>query len=231
MNASFVVEAGRQMEVASIGPWLRSSLGTESVMDPAVMTAEDIASCPWVGYGIGKGLTSVERNMSLFGIPSKNGSGWHGELIRGLPGTDPSPLCYKANDPQFKFGFADFVRWVYFAGDDESRDVFGLDYGLGLKPEEGVANSVVRVYQTAIAAISHGIPDNIELVLLNYRMTEEPAISQFRRMLGLHTVGDWARKGPDLFAASGNRCRTCGLDTRKSAFRYCYRCTADFLTN
>lgn len=221
MSAFVVLDARGRQAVPSLHPFLPLSKGTESFMDAAVMSAEDVTACRWVGFTFGKGLTSPRHGMSVFGVPGKSGSGWHAELVKGLPTVDPSPLCYQADH---KLGFDDFVRWVYFAAPADEGDVFGVDFSLLERPTAGVADSVVRVADVAKHALRHGIPGHVELALLNPRMIEEAPIADFRKGLGLHSVSDWAAKAAELFAEGGTRCTKCGLDTRHPPFRFCFRC-------
>jgi hypothetical protein len=230
MTGAYVVTGSNRIAVPSIRGYLRESLlDRESFMDATVMKPEEVAICKWVGFGIGKGVTSTSQDLTIFGIPGRLGSGWHAELVKGLPGVDPSPLCYM---PEHKLGFGDFVRWVYFADPHNQGDYFGVDFGLTERSTAGVGESVIRVASVARHALAHGVPGNTHLVLLGPRMIEEEVVTSFRQRLSLHTVNDWADRGASYFSnESGPYCWKCGLDTRKPQFRFCYRCGAEFLAS
>ncbi len=223
ITGAYVMTGDHRTSVVSLKQHLRDSLALgESFMDPSMMRPEEIAHCKWVEFGIGKGVTSANHNLSIFGVPGKLGSGWHGELVKGFPGIDPTPRCY---EPDHQFGFGDFVRWVYFADPKGGGDYFGVDFGLTERATAGVGDSVLRVSHTARIALEHGVPANVSLVLLGPRMIEEAVVTAFRLELGLNTMADWAERGKELFdRENGPRCWKCGLDTRKPLFQFCYRC-------
>lgn len=227
MQGAFLMRKGGRFGIPSLSDHLRDSLlDNESRMEAAVMRQDEIAACHWVGFGLGKGVTSPSRDISVFGVPGKMGSGWHAELVKGFDEVDPSPLCY---EPAHQKGFADYARWVYFANPAGRGDVLGVDFGLKERPTAGVAETMYRVAQVAQTSISHGMPGATELTLLHPRMIELPELTQLRHSLGLNTVSDWATTGLNLFHPyNGSRCPGCGLNTRRADFRYCYRCDYEF---
>ena len=122
---SIYIQTGKDRRVVpSLRPFLRESLSQRMVMDPTQMNPRDVALCPWVGWGIGKGIPHLQDDVSVFAVPSQLKSGLHGELVKGFLGY---PL-----DP-YKDGFNGFIRWVYFADplDHMGRSgVLGIDWSL-----------------------------------------------------------------------------------------------------
>jgi hypothetical protein len=229
MRGAYIVRGTERTAIQSLGDVLRDSLLTgDSVMDPAIMTEKDKPFCKWIGFGLGKGLTSSSRNVSIYGVPeSVNGSGWHAELVKGIDGVDPSPLCYRSDHI---LGFGDFVRWVYFANPAGTGDFLGIDFGLPERPTAGVAETMFRVNQTVQVCARHGMPLATQVVLLHPRMFESPSLTELRLSLKLSAVGDWLSRGDGLFdLRNGTRCPACGLDTRGDHFNFCYRCGFKFI--
>ena len=227
MNGAFLMRKGVKTSIPSLAEHVRDSLlDDESRMDRGAMRPHEAATCRWVGFGLGKGVTSLSRDISVFGVPGKMGSGWHAELVKEFPEVDPAPLCY---EPKHTKGFADFARWVYFANPAGTGDIIGVDFGLKERATAGVAETMYRVAQLAKAGLRHGLPAATELVLLHPRMIELPELTQLRQSLGLIRVVDWATNGEQLFAPlAGSRCPACGLNTRGPEYRFCYRCDYEF---
>lgn len=227
MTGAFLMRKGAKTSITSLREHLHDSLlDEESRMERAAMRPDEAASCRWVGFGLGKGVTSLNRDTSVFGVPGKMGSGWHAELVKDFQEVDPAPLCY---EPHHTKGFADFARWVYFANPAKTGDFVGVDFGLKERPTAGVAETMYRVAQIAKAGLRHGLPGETELVLLHPRMIELPELTQLRQSLGLIRVADWAINGERLFAPlTGTRCPACGLNTRGAEYRFCYRCDHEF---
>lgn len=222
----FVQRGEDRREVPSLLPFLRESLALGAVMDPSQMRAEDAANCAWVGWGIGKGVTSVERDVSVFGIPHELKSGLHAELVQGFPGVDPFPLCYDAQG--HVHGFGGFVRWVYFAdpiGPDNGCGVFGIDWSPKQPRAIGVAPTLHTIVSIAARACAHGVPIGSELVLLDWKMLEHPVLRQWRHARELVTLADWAFKAQGLLAPAGRICATCLNETIFAAEdHYCFMC-------
>ena len=216
---------GLRRAVASIGPYLADPLSRPgSRMLAKHMRRKDIPGCPWVGYGIGKGVTSPERDMSIFGVPKTVRSGLHGEMVKGLPDVDPAPLCY---EDSHKKGFGTFVRWVFFSDPNGERNYLGVDFSLSLRETSGVATSFKRVAEVVRHASRHGIPKDTRIVLLNWRMCEPAHLTRVREGLGLRTVTDWKTKMRLLFFKDSIFCSKCGLETfNHQGHRFCYRCGA-----
>lgn len=221
MRGAYVQTATERQKVPSLKPFLTDSLGTNSVMDPALMKEEERVACRWVGCSFSKGVSSPALGVAVFGTPSKMKSGWHGELVQGFPGVDPNPRCY---EPDHEKGFADFVRWVYFVKTSGDKHYFGVDYSLSERPTAGVGTSMLRVAQNVRLCAELGVRADAEVVLLNPRMCESALLAELREKLGLVTVKDWCDKGETLFGPAGSHCPGCGQDTRAAEFRFCYRC-------
>lgn len=223
MSGAYLYNKQGRTAISTVRSHLRDSLEGGSFMDPALMRGEEKDVCRWVGYGFSKGVTSPALVVTVFGTPTKMHSGWHGEMIQGFPGVDPNPACYA---PDHEKGFADFVRWVYFASPDTDKGVLGIDFSLSERATAGIADSLKRVVEVARVCVEHGIPADIELVLLNPRMCEVPCLTELRKQLGLHTIADWLGKAETLFGDNGKHCHVCGLPTRDAEFLFCYRCGA-----
>ena len=208
-------------DTGSLLPYLRCSLALGCLMLPDYMRPNERTACRWVGFGIGKGVTHPEKNLSILALSRQIHTGLHGELVKGLPGVDLPPRCY---DDDHQLGFGGFFRWSYFADPSGTHDVFGLDWSLVYRLSAGVANSMLCVETVARAVIAHGIPATTELVLLNCRMCEDRPIQALRERLGLITVGDWGEHGDRCFGPDSGRCPRCGLDTMKGKTMFCYRC-------
>ncbi len=198
------------------------SLLPRAVMDPKLMRPRDLKLCRWLGYGIIKGLTSTKLNVSIFGLPETHSAGLHGEMIRGIGGTDPSPLCY---DRKHKKGFGSFVRWVFFKSPGNEDRFLGIDFSLGLRKTSGVATTWKHVYEIIKTLAVHGLLSDTEIVLLNWRMCEPRCLTGLRRRSELVTAQDWMHKGKKYFGPDGIFCPTCGQKTfTDKQHTYCYLC-------
>lgn len=208
----FIHENGKRQSISSLATYLARSLDREQLMDAARMTDEARAQCRWIGYGIGKGVTHPEHELSVFAVPEDLICGLHGELVQGfthIP-VDSTPACYELDAP---LGFNGFVRWVYFTDPKRQHDIFGVDWSLNLPRSGGVATSMTMIERIARIVIAHGIPRHTELVLLTADMCEPPVLEQWRRQRGLKTLEDWVALSKKLFAPRGGYCPRCGLDT------------------
>ena len=212
-----------RVRVPSLTPFLMEPWRLGLLMDAEQMRPDEVANCRWLGFGIGKGVTHAEQDVSIFAAPTTLACGLHGALIQDFDGipVDPSPACYEPDAP---FGFNAFVRWVFFARPDHVP-FFGIDFGLGLTDRSGVANSMWRVFKTVEIAARHGIPTETELVLLNPHMCEDTYMTLCRQDLELITVRDWLDHGPRRFARNTVFCARCGQKTFTDADRnFCVRC-------
>ncbi|MDO8583602.1 MAG: hypothetical protein Q7R83_00285, partial [bacterium] len=64
-NRIFVqTEAGREA-IESLGGVIREPLEHRCLMETGYMEPQDIPFCRWIGYGLGKGVTHPERNISV----------------------------------------------------------------------------------------------------------------------------------------------------------------------
>ncbi len=224
MSAIFLWDEVRR-EVASVSPHLSGSLAkADSRMERSLMRPEDVPSCAWVGYGIGKGVTSPEKDITIFGVPEHIYSGLHGVMVGGLSDVDPPPLCYEENHDK---GFGSYIRWVFFADPDLKENYLGVDFSLSLRETSGVATSFKRVAEVVRALSKHGVPDITRVALLNWRMCEPEHLASVRKTLGLHTVAHWNSKAIDLFSKGSGFCPKCGLETfNDRRHLFCYRCGA-----
>lgn len=195
-------------------------------MNPDEMKKEDARTCRWIGFGISKGLTSPAKNITVFSTLRRNQRGLHHELVKGFPGIDPFPLCYEEDH---KFGFGDFVRWVYFSDPKGKNNFLGIDFSLACRPTSGVANSVTRAWEVLKTIALHGMPLDVEVVLLNHRMCETAGVTRMRQKAGLVTLGDWILSAESILAKGSKFCPRCGQKTldRDGIDRqpkFCYRC-------
>lgn len=213
-----------RIQVFLLREYLSLSLqaGLGNTMDPALMQPEAARACRWLHYGIGKGITSPNMNVSVFGVPEQSYSGLHGELVKGFPNTDPTPLCY---DELHINGFGDFVRWVFFADLAGKQNFCGIDFSLVLRSTSGVATSFFTVWQVVSTLIEHGLPPETEVVLLNSRMCEYEYMQAVREAAGLITAADWTAVGAELFSQQSAFCPRCGQKTLEDeTARFCSQC-------
>ncbi len=190
-------------------------------IDARRMRPSDRPDCRWIGWRVLKGVTDPSGDISVFAVPRRNRRGLHAELVAGLPNVDPYPLCY---DPLgHRFGFGNFVRWIFLAGPKENG-LFGIDFSLICRPTAGVATTMLSAARVVRAAVRHGLPGGTEIVLLNPRMCEDPGVEAMRRAAGLRCAADWIRRAPRLFAPRGRFCPRCGLETLNGRPRYCHAC-------
>ena len=216
---------GRRRRIGSLRSYIKKAGHSGFTMEREYMDAENAVACPWLGYGIGKGITSPTRNISVFATPHSMQSGLHSELIRGFRNLDPFPLCYES---RHKLGFADFVRWVYLCPKTQGGGIVGIDWSLVERPTAGVATSMKRVGYIAKTLVRHGISHNTTVALLNSHMCEEAAIRLWRESLGLRILNDWVQKSEKLFGENGLCCPRCGQQTRSKGNTYCTRCGGKF---
>lgn len=218
-------DADRRL-VPSVEPFLRNSLlSGKCLMDPAQMDTESAAACKWLGWGIGKGVTHLRDNVSVFGIPDTFISGLHGELVQGFNDVDPVPTCYEDDHEK---GFGGFIRWVYFVHPtDSNQNVFGIDFSPLMPNTGGVAVCLNAALRTAEVASRHGIPLDCQIALLDWDMTEPRFLTQWRETNELSTLGSWITKGQGLFAPHGSICPSCLESTFESTHNFCYLCGKD----
>lgn len=218
----FIYDGIERRKVFSLEPFLINSLQDGIFMDLDVMKEEDIRTCLWLGFGIGKGITDPIKNLSVFGEANRIYRGLHYELVKEFPDIDPFPLCY--DEEKHVKGFGRFVRWVYFADPKREQDFLGIDFSLVCRPTSGVANSVTKVADVVKVIFEHGVSLKSEVVLLNRKMCEHSGITEMRRQAGLITVNDWINLADKLFLSKSPFCSKCGLKTFDKPVSFCYRC-------
>lgn len=206
--------------VPSLGPFLSHAFAAGQHMDAERMRPEEAATCRWIGYGVGKGVTDAVRGVTAFAVPERLVSALHGELIQPFGGVDASPACYEHTSP---LGFGGFIRWVAFAG-PHGELVLGVDWSLVEAPHVGVATRAEQVAAVARTLTKHGVPHRAELVLLNCRMCENKEEHTQRLSEQLLTVADWSRAGY-RFAPRGVLCPRCAHPTFTDVhFQFCHAC-------
>ncbi len=206
--------------VPSLGPFLSHAFAAGQHMDAERMRPEEAATCRWIGYGVGKGVTDAVRGVTAFAVPKRLVSALHGELIQPFGGVDVSPTCYEHTSP---LGFGGFIRWVVFAG-PRGELVLGVDWSLVEAPHVGVATRAERVAAVARTLMKHGVTSDTELALLNCRMCEDEERHARRLHEHLVTVADWSRAA-NRFAPRGVLCPRCAHPTFTDVlFRFCHSC-------
>lgn len=221
-----IMTATEHRRVPSLTPHLRRSLDLGMTMNQTAMRPEDVATCAWVGFGIGKGVTHPVLGLTRYAVPNELRRGIHAELLADRIDVDPYPRCYDL-DGHDK-GFGAWVRWVYFADPDGGPGVFGIDFSLACRATSGVATTMLTVATIVRAAVADGILADAEVALLNPQMCEEPALCMLRHGLGLVIAGDWIAHASSRFGLHGAHCPRCGLATRTHDVRYCNRCGCKF---
>jgi len=188
----FVQNQQERRVVDSLRPYLRESLKLGNFMEASQMGNYDQQSCRWVGYGLAKGVSSIDPTtpISVLSTYEDSVSTLHGLMIQGLGETDEYPWCYYP-DRKSDRGFGKFIRWAYFTSTDNQADVFAVDFSLNCDERIGKAASIASVSAVAAIAAQHGIPLDAELVLANERMCENFEHSQFRTENNLISVRDW----------------------------------------
>ena len=220
----YVHPGTERMPVKSLQPFLRTPFEKNFLMDASLMTQEDARTCPWIGYGMGKGVTHHQKDISVFMIPNEMKSGLHGEMVQGFKGVDPIDRCYLDDH---KLGFGGFVRWIYFSDPNDphtDQGVFGLDWSLIHKLSSGIATPMLIAQVIIARAHAHGIPGNARVALMNPTMCEPAYLTEWKQHTRLLTVHDWSTKGSSLFCEEGTHCPKCGLSTFEKPRRFCYRC-------
>ena len=212
-----------RIAVTSLIPWLMKPMELGLLMDQAMMDPLDAVRCRWLGHGIGKGVTHLTKNISVFAAPSSLTCGLHGALVQGFEDipVDPVPFCYEETA---LIGFNGFIRWVYFAR-PERPSYFGVDFCLDFEEKRGVANSMRSMSRIVRKVAIHGIPLDTEVVFLTPTMCEEPDLTRWKREAGLLTVRDWITLGRKRFEKNSIHCSRCGQATfTNTEMRFCYRC-------
>lgn len=215
--------------IDSLTPYLRIPLDLGVRMDATLMKPQHRKQCPWIGYGILKGVTHPKKEISVIGfVPSRGGeiSGLHGALIQSFSGVDSVPQCYDKGKKRMVHGFGGFIRWVYFSDPEGGPGVFGIDFSLALTQIEGVAISVQAAAEVMNVAIAHGIPKNAQGVLLRWNMCPHSSTTDMCQTRGFLTVRDWTKKTPKLLT-SKTMCPRCGL-SRDPLFVFCVHCGCRF---
>lgn len=212
--------------VSSLAPYLRIPLQNGSLIDPNRLDPAVRQGYPWIGWGIGKGVTHLRKDISVFAVPKEQQSGLHSHLVQGLENVDPPELCYK---PNHIHGFGGFIRWIYLScPTDASQDVIGVDWGIGPRPTSGITTSVLSVAVLCRNILHHGISPTTRVALLDPNLSE---ITFNREMIETHqlfTIQDWARSESTAFCVESKFCPRCGLRTFKNRqHRFCYRCGAN----
>jgi len=202
--------------------FLSESLVYGCTMDPALMLPLEVPECRWLGYGIGKGVTCPEMDVTVFGVPQTMRSGLHGTLIQGFPDVDPYDLCY---EDQHVKGFGGFIRWIYFSNPSKGPGVLGIEFSLhpSIRVTSGIATSFKRAQHVVSVCCRHGIPAKAEVALLNWRNCQRPHLVAFGKQQRLVTVSDWAQSA-DRFSTT--LCWRCGKPS-SSNFHYCPYCGAE----
>ncbi len=211
--------------VSSFAPFFTKSLEKRVFMDPSRMEPEDKKHCRWIGFGIGKGITDPDKDVTVFGIPTAVTAGLHGMMLDGFENTDAPPLCYE--EFGHKLGFGGFTRWVYFANPASCHDVIGIDWSISARNTSGIANSMVRVTKLLKTLWLHGIPQHAEVALVNWKMCEEKVIRDMLMQTGLRYIIDWVRSGDVIFGPCSPFCPRCGLSTLRPESKFCNRCGCD----
>jgi len=225
MSNIYVFDQTRQ-RILSLAPYLRIPLEHGSLIDPNLLVSSVRQGYPWVGWGIGKGVTHLRNDISIFAVPKEQKSGLHSHLIQGFPNVDPPELCYK---PNHIHGFDGFIRWIYLSHPhDAKQDVLGIDWGIGPRATSGITTSVLSIAILCQNVIRHGMSPKTRVALLDPNLSE---ITFNRSMIESHclfTVQDWAQSASCVFHVRSLYCPRCGLKTFSSAsYRFCYRCGAD----
>jgi ribosomal protein L37E len=221
MGSVYYFAHDQRQHIDSVGPFLRQSIAIGSFMLGKYMHEEDAKTCRWVGFGITKGITSPARDTTVLGVPALLQGGMHGDMIAGMPAVDPNPLCY---EPAHVLGFADFVRWVYFANPANDTGMLGVDFSIAERATAGVATTMLRLARVASTCMLHGMPGNCELALLNPRMIEPDYFFNYRQTAGLLTVADWSAKGEAMFGEDSQHCPRCGNTSLQPGDVYCSSC-------
>lgn len=222
MSEIYFHDGAIRHKVNSLKPYLESDYLARAVhMDPEEMKEEDARTCRWLGFNIGKGATSPSERITVFSTLDKIHRGLHYELVRDFPGIDLFPLCYEEDH---KLGFGDFVRWVYFADSKGKQNFLGIDFSLACRPTSGVANSIRRVWEVVKTTALHGMPLDVEVVLLNHRMCELAGVMAMRQEAGLITLGDWTLVADSIFTRGSSFCPRCGQKTLDGQPNFCYYC-------
>jgi len=217
----------RRRRIRSLGLLEKEPFREDCTMDADRMDAKTRKRCRWLGFGIWKGVTHPERDISVFAAPDRLKSGLHGELIQGFRGipVDQTPTCYEAGQ---KHGFNGFVRWSFFNHPEAERAIIGIDSSYYVAWNGGVAHTMCRLTEVACALARHELSHQCEVVLLDWRMTEHPRLETLRHELDLVTLGDWITKGPQLFMSPGPHCPRCGFRTfEEISRRFCSLCGCD----
>lgn len=219
--AVFIQNGTLKEPVPSMKPYFISPPFGGNVISAEFMRVQDAVTCRWLGYGYQKGITNPEKNISVVAVGETMCKGLHASLAQDLEDIDPLPLCYEDNH---KKGFGSFVRWVYFADPLGKKNYFGVDWSLIARPTSGIANSMLSVAKVVLAAYRHGLPEGIEVVLLNGLMQEELVICELRNQLQLVKVKDWVTNAMGLFGPASNYCPRCGLKSLTFATKFCSAC-------
>ena len=176
----------KRLRVRSLVPHLFDSLQVAGArMNPDIMNPEHRATCRWLHYGIGKGVTCPESRVTVFGIPEKPLAGLHGQMVQGFCHVDPAPLCY---DEKHVEGFGSFVRWVFFADPNRTKNFLGINFSLALRKTSGVATSFARVYEVASTLVVEGVPPMTEVMLLDSDMCETDYLEKVRQTAKLVSI-------------------------------------------
>lgn len=223
----FVQHDSQRVQVPSLSPYLRSSLPNglrfdESLIDPE---GKPNAHWYWQGYGMGKGVTHVAQNISVYSSCQKIVSGLHAHLASGFPHImiDELPRCYQSC--QLMQGFGGFTRWVYFTNPQDGPDILGIDFSIGCPPESGCAHSIARVAEVVKTVAWHGVALSTQVILLNWHMTWNLWLAEFQYERGWLTVGDWLAEPCQYLWPVGIGCPRCGQPTLTGKyFRFCARC-------
>ena len=226
---AFLFSYGTRVEISALHPHFARSMEVGHCMDASRMLPEDQAQCPWIGWGMSKGVSHPERDLSILAHADTLPRGLHAELVAEFADeVDPYPLCYDEHHHQK--GFGGFVRWIAFTNpqNPQGPGVLGIDWSLACRPTSGVATSIKRASEITQTLLRHGVHPQSEIALLNWRMCEDVDVRKWLHDKGWVTLEAWVRRIPHALAPTGNHCPRCGMETFQQKHRFCYRCGASF---
>ena len=222
---AFLFTHGVRVEVLSLHPHFARSIEAGHLMDPSRMRPEDVSQCPWIGWGMSKGVTHPDRDLSILAHKDSLDRGLHAELVAEFTDeVDPYPLCYDEKNHQK--GFGGFTRWVAFTDPQNPKGpgVLGIDWSLACRPTSGVATSMWQIMRVVQTALPHGLHPQSEIALLDWRMSEDEFVKAWRYETRLVTAEDWVSRASTLFVPMGHHCLRCGMKTFERKNKFCFRC-------
>lgn len=131
MPERIYVQTGEKRKlVSSLQPYLRESFEKKLLVDEALLEPNPTSPCSWIGYGMGKGVTHIDKPISLLLIPEKLKRGLHGKLVQGFPEVDDEEHCYNANPQK---GFEHAGSYCSVCGNKTFEKPFRFCYRCGTK--------------------------------------------------------------------------------------------------